>query len=186
MYKHRKRIELIVQDRIIDGPDVIVINDSVDGEQVVLRRGGYSLPKDTLVFRMQVCRIFLICGLGMSLLQSNDNVLREMLESLGKATLPMTEVSKFIPILLNEEKKVVEGEIGDMEFSFSFDGTTEVAELFCVTVRFISKKTMAICHRVLSFKLLAKSMNAEEVAAHLVEVCNCVCLMWMCVKCVCM
>lgn len=131
--------------------------------------GGSSLPISTQAHRISVCEAFLTDAIPFCVLRDPLGKLRQILEY-NRAILPLCEVAQYIPRLLDTEIKTVQEELrGCQAYSYSFDGTTEVAELVCVVVRFIGK-TSTIQHRVLSFKVLQRSLNADELAAHLLEV----------------
>jgi len=72
---------------------------------------------------------------------------------------------KFIPFLVEEERKEVRVELGDSDCSLFFDATSSIAEVFVVGIRFL--KDFRPVQRVLEFKLLASSLTGEDVAAAL-------------------
>lgn len=56
----------------------------------------------------------------------------------------------------------------DRSISFCFDGTTDVAEVINIVVRFVTD-CFKITQRVLALKLLSKSLDANELARFLVD-----------------
>jgi hypothetical protein len=81
----------------------------------------------------------------------------------------MNVLAALIPVIHKEEIDNVMKEILIAEhISFSYDGTTEVAELLAIVVRFLGP-TYTIQHRLLHLKLLPKSLTGDELAAILVK-----------------
>jgi hypothetical protein len=52
----------------------------------------------------------------------------------------------------------------DRHISFSFDGTTDVAEVINIVIRFITDRSK-ITQRLVALKLLSKSSNGDELEA---------------------
>ena len=70
---------------------------------------------------------------------------------------------QLVPFILSEELQKVKQEIYGQSVSLIFDGTTHVAEAFVLILRFVDDD-WEIKQRVVSFRLLSKSLLGEEVA----------------------
>lgn len=99
-----------------------------------------TLQEETLLHRAQVCRAFVQENISFELLRNPQGLTRSLLQY-HRGTLPRNETMAFIPMLLEDEIKRVTQELLDAkDISFSFDGTTEVAELLGVIVRFVCSR----------------------------------------------
>ena len=96
-------------------------------------------------------------------LRSPLNPMRKSLEY-KRGTLPLNEVVQFVTQIVRLEYDRVLAELKRAKsFSFTFDGTTETAEMEGVVVRFVSSNNN-ITSRLLSIKFLAQNMTGLEIA----------------------
>jgi predicted nucleic acid-binding Zn ribbon protein len=128
-------------------------------------------PKDIVLHGnaekcIEIAHVFLYHGLPMSILRDPNNPMRRALE-LGRGTLTERSVASYVPNLREAEYHQV---LSDLKrspgASFCFDTTQECAELFAVVVRYVGTNH-TICHRCLSFKMLAKSMDSRAIFQHI-------------------
>ena len=95
---------------------------------------------DSYSFRRIVCKALLIAGISFQFLENKDScTLRHILGDGGWATLPRRDVIDIIPSVLAEEINDIIQELGSKNFSIIFDGTTAVAEVFGLVIRFVNK-----------------------------------------------
>ena len=125
---------------------------------------GETLPDATKVFRVKVVSTLLRAGIALNKVDD----LRELLEEGGYCLSNSTNMRQLVPFILSEEVKKVKQEISGRSVSFIFDGTTHVAEAFVLILRFIGDN-WELKQRVVSFRLLSKSLTGEEVARLIVE-----------------
>jgi hypothetical protein len=132
---------------------------------------GSTLSDKTLINRAEVARAFLIDGICLSILRKHDGQpgpTRALLEE-SKGNLGHREVSDCIPALRLAEQEACKEELFQaLAISFSMDGTTEVAELFNVVVRYVSPG-FYIQHRCISLQLLFASLTGEQQGALLTK-----------------
>jgi hypothetical protein len=126
-----------------------------------------GVKADLLVYRIEVCRAFLVDGLPFHLLEDGkkNSRIRELLER-GRSCVGRREVSQLIPLVLQMEMETVAKECNKRNISFSFDGTTDVAEVVNIVIRFVTDGSK-ITQRLLVLKLLSKSPDASELARFL-------------------
>jgi hypothetical protein len=145
-------------------------------QAIALRReegpfNGSTLSDTTLVNRTLVARALLIDGIQLSILRSRDGVpgpTRALLED-SKGHLGCREVSDSIPALRSAELETCKEELSKaIAISFSMDGTTEVAELLNVVVRYVSRG-FYIQHRCINLSLLFTSLTGEQQGALLIK-----------------
>ena len=76
----------------------------------------------------------------------------------------LVDLAEFIPMIRQKKMDFVKSEIAaNSAFSVIFDGSTRLGEALAIIVRFI-EKDWNIQQRLLKLEILAKSMNAEELA----------------------
>ena len=103
---------------------------------------------------------------GIPLLKVNS--LRPFLEKYGHCLTSRNHLAEFIP-MIRQEIDFVKSEIAaNSAFSVIFDGSTRLGEVLAIIVRFIDKD-WNIQQRLLKLEILAKSMNAEELAERLIQ-----------------
>lgn len=118
--------------------------------------------------RLDVAHAFLVTGAPFSLLRDVDGPIRQLLE-LGRGSLPEREVVDLVPELQRGEFSRVAAMVRTAgPVAIAFDTTDRLTECFGVTVRFVTP-TNTIETRCLDFRLLAKSLNANEICAILVD-----------------
>ncbi len=120
-----------------------------------------------MVYRLEVCRVFLIDGLPFHLLEDGKKCsrLRELLER-DRVSVGRREVSQLIPTVLKMEMDSVLTECKGKNISFSFDGTTDVAEVMNIVIRYVTDNSK-ITQRLVALKLLSKSPDHHELARFL-------------------
>ena len=125
---------------------------------------GETLPDATKVFRVKVVSTLLRAGISLNKIDD----LRELLEERGYRLSSSSNMRQLVPFILSEEINKVKQEISGRSVSIIFDGTTHVAEAFVLILRFIGDN-WELKQRVVSFRLLSKSLTGEEVARLIVE-----------------
>ena len=109
-------------------------------EEALSRTPNFNTLEAARTYRKMVSRAMLISGVPFEVLDDNDACsIRHILEVGGKATLPKREVVDCIPDLLKEELARVFKELGSYCFAIIFDGTTAVAEVFGMVIRFLNQ-----------------------------------------------
>ena len=97
-----------------------------------------------------------------------DN-LRPFLEKYGHCLTSSSHLTELIPLILKREKDCVKSEIAAIDsFSVIFDGSTGLGEALAIVVRFIDNQWL-IQQRVVKLEVLARSMNAEQLAQRLIQ-----------------
>ena len=125
---------------------------------------GETLPDATKVFRVKIVSTLLRAGISLNKIDD----LRELLEEGGYHLSSSSNMRQLVPFILSEEINKVKQEISGRSVSIIFDGTTHVAEAFVLILRFIGDN-WELKQRVVSFRLLSKSLTGEEVARLIVE-----------------
>ena len=104
---------------------------------------------------------------GIPLLKVNS--LRPFVEKYGHRLTSRIHLAEFIPMIRQKEIDFVKSEIAAKSaFSVIFDRSTRLGEALAIIVRFIDKD-WNIQQRLLKLEMLAKSMNAEELAQRLIQ-----------------
>ena len=138
-----------------------------------------KVPMDTRLRRVEVVRALMHEGIALHSLRSNSP-LRAVLESGSKNLGGSPDLAKLIPIIAADEQRIVVSELtmspaaggkdASVEptvkpkyrpFSVIFDGTTSVAEVFCVAVRFVTDDGY-LQQRVLALRHYKHSLDANE------------------------
>ena len=97
-----------------------------------------------------------------------DN-LRQFLEKYGHRLTSSSHLTELVPLILKKEKDCVKSEIVTSDnFSVIFDGSSRLGEALAIVVRFIDNQWL-IQQRLVKLEVLEKSMNAEELAQHLIQ-----------------
>ena len=100
---------------------------------------------------------------------SKVDSLRQFLEKYGHRLTPRTHLAEFIPLIRQEEIDSLKSEIAaNSAFSVIFDGSTRLGEASAIIVHFIDSE-WNIQLRLVKLEILAKSMNAEELAQRLLQ-----------------
>ena len=118
--------------------------------------------------RVDVAYALLASGVPFSVLAEQNGELRRLLE-VGRGNLPHRDISDLVPaIMAHEFRKVAESMQEAKAISISFDSSDEIAEIFAVTVRYVSP-THTIETRCIDFRLLSKTLKGSEICAILVD-----------------
>ena len=121
---------------------------------------GSTLPEDTRLYRYELVETLLKAGIPLLKVDS----LRPCLEKYGHRLTSWNHLAEFIPMIHQKKIDFVKSEIAaNSAFSVIFDGSTRLGEALAIIVRFI-EKDWNIQRRLLKLEILAKSMNAEELA----------------------
>ena len=128
---------------------------------------GETLPIDQRVYRVKVVTFFLRAGVPLSKLESFRDILEEHAYRLTDRHY--TGMSDLVPFILTKEQAKIKQEIEGKDVSVIFDGTTRLGEAMAVVIRFVDNE-WKIEQRLLTLKMLAKSMTGEEIARELVSV----------------
>ena len=158
--KHKAAVEKVTAREKSDSS----IIDALQSYEDKNRPKGETLPDSTKVFRVKVVSTLLRAGIALNKVDD----LQELLEEGGYRLSNSTNMRQLVPFILSEELKKVKQEISGRCVSIIFDGTTHVAEAFVLIVHFIGDE-WELKQRVVSFRLLSKSLMGEEVARLIVE-----------------
>ena len=157
------------RENVIKKKSLVKQRDTSNIEESV----GKMLTKNTVdsySYRRLVCKALLIAGISFQFLEIKDScTLRHLLEDGGGATLPRRDVVDIIPSVLAEEINNIIQELGSKNFSIIFDGTTAVAEVFGLVIRFVNKDHI-ISHRALSIRFYGESFKKEHLASEIVKI----------------
>ena len=125
---------------------------------------GETLPIDQRVYRVKVVRTFLRAAVPLQKLE----FFRELLEKGGFRLSDRHYMSDIVPLIHQEELRLLKKEIQGKHLSVIFDGTTRFGEAMAVIVRFVDDD-WCIQQRLLCLQLLTKSLTGEEVARELIN-----------------
>jgi len=99
--------------------------------------GGENVSNVSKALRLETVEEFLNAGIPLNALSRRG--LRRLIERGKQGTLTdRSHLAQLIPFLLENERKAVQAEIGKEPFSVFFDGTSNVAEVFCIGVRYVA------------------------------------------------
>ena len=76
-----------------------------------------------------------------------------------------------VPFVRTNEGNKIKEELSEKFVSAVFDGTTRLGEAFAIVLRFISEGK--IVQRLIKLQMLAKPMNADELAREVISVLLC-------------
>jgi hypothetical protein len=159
-----------------------------------LEKFASTVPVEARVRRFEVMSAFLEEGLPLHSLRNSSRV-RSLLESGSWALGSREDLAALIPTIRDHELRAIRSELlqtsaksgskaaealstrgmpppGDVPtvrlrpFSVFFDGTTSVAEVFCIVIRFVTDDGY-IQQRVAALRLYAKSLSAENLCSAL-------------------
>lgn len=138
---------------------------------------GLTLGDNVRSIRGYVCGALLQDGIPLNILSNPIGATRLLLEE-QRCKLPREDVAQMIPIvLLAEINKILKVEFGIdpaksssatrstnhlPSFSFNFDGTTDVAELLSIVIRFVKESKIII--RCICLRFYARSFDAQALA----------------------
>ena len=124
-----------------------------------------TLPEDIMLYRYELVETLLKAGIPLLKVDS----LRPFLEKYGHRLTSRNHLTEFIPMIRQKEIDFVKSEIAtNSAFSVIFDGNTRLGEALAIIVRFIDKDCN-IQQRLLKLEILAKNMNADELAQRLIQ-----------------
>ena len=124
---------------------------------------GSTLPEDMRLYRYELVEALLKAGIPLL----KVDILRPFLEKYGHRLT--SHLAEFIPMIRQREIDLVKSEVAaNSAFSVIFDGSTTLGEALVIVVRYIDKD-WNIQQRLLKLEVLAKSMNAEELAQRLIQ-----------------
>ena len=117
------------------------------------------------LYRYELVEALLKAGIPVLKVDSS----RPFLEKYAHRLTSRNHLAAFIPMIRQKEIDFVKSEIAAKSaFSVIFDGSTRLGEALAIIVRFIDKD-WNIQQRLLKLEILAKSMNAEELAQRLIQ-----------------
>ena len=129
-----------------------------------------SLTKECKFRRFEVTRALLSEGIALNALQPGS-LLRAVLEKGNYQLGGRDAASEFIPMILQDERatvweelrrsKTMKGQSSFRPMNLIFDGTTSVAEVFCVVVRFITDDGF-LQQRVMALQHYESSLKADH------------------------
>ena len=126
---------------------------------------GSTLPEDMRLYRYELVKALLKAGIPLLKVDS----LRPFLEKYSHRLTSQNHLAEFIPMIRQKEIDFVKSGIAaNSAFPVIFDGSTRLGEALAIIVRFIDKD-WNIQQRLLKLEILAKSMNAEELAQRLIQ-----------------
>ena len=118
-----------------------------------------------MLYRYELVETLLKAGIPLLKVDS----LRPFLEKYGHRLTSRNHLAEFIPMIRQKEIDFVKSEIAaNSAFSVIFDGNTRLGEALAIIVRFIDKDCN-IQQRLLKLEILAKNMNADELAQRLIQ-----------------
>jgi hypothetical protein len=96
--------------------------------------GGELVSDDKMAFRLDILKIFIQQGVAINKIDA----FRPVLEKHSTSTLTgSSHLRLYIPALLAEEKRIIRESMCGQYVSIIFDGTTTVAEIFCIVMRWV-------------------------------------------------
>ena len=126
---------------------------------------GATLPEDMRLYRYELVEALLKAGIPLL----KVDILRPFLEKYGHRLTSRNHRAELIPMIRQREIDLVKSEVAaNSAFSVIFDGSTRLGEALVIVVRYIDKG-WNIQQRLLKLEVLAKSMNAEELAQRLIQ-----------------
>ena len=125
---------------------------------------GETLSESHKLYRIKVVTAFLKSGIP---LQKIDG-LREVLEAGGYRLTNARGMRDLVPFVRTNEGNKIKEELSEKYVSVFFDGTTRLGEAFAIVLRFISEGK--IVQRLIKLQMLAKPMNADELAREVISV----------------
>lgn len=131
-----------------------ILTDKSQGKQ------GDMLPTDVTANRHVVLRALMCAGIPVFLF-STDSELKLLLESAAKCSLPYTGLTRLVPDVRDNERKLVQKEIEGKKLAIIFDGTTDRAEVFCVVLRFVDDQQV-IQHRCAALRFYESSFDGRQ------------------------
>lgn len=121
--------------------------------------------KDTRLCRFELVESLLTAGI----LISKAKIWGLFLKKWPLSDILSSFLNELIPLILKKEKDCVKSEVGTGDnFSVIFDGSTRLSEALAIVVRFIDNQ-WPLQPRLVKLDVLAKSMNAEELAKRLTQ-----------------
>ena len=157
--KHIKALENIKKSKMKDQniKDLLAITSG--------KAKGSTLPEDMRLYRYELVVALLKAGIPLL----KVDILRPFLEKYGHRLTSRNDLAEFIPMIRQREVDLVKSEVAaNSAFSVIFDGSTRLGEALVIVVRYIDKD-WNIQQRLLKLEVLAKSMNAEELAQRLIQ-----------------
>ena len=124
---------------------------------------GETLPENVRVYRVTVVKSFLTAGIPLS----KVDCMRDLLEEHAFSLSGRQHLSETIPFIHQQEIDEIKQEISGKDVSVIFDGTTHVDEALAVVLRFVDNFQPK--QRLVSLKLLSKSMTGEELAREIIS-----------------
>ena len=126
---------------------------------------GSTLPEDMRLYRYELVGALLKVGIPLL----KVDILRPFLEKYGHRLTSRNHLAEFIPMIRQREIDLLKSEVAaNSAFSVIFDGSTRLGEALVIVVRYIDKD-WNIRQRLLKLEVLAKSMNAEQLAQRLIQ-----------------
>ena len=125
---------------------------------------GETLPESHKLYRIKVVTAFLKSGIP---LQKVDG-LREVLEFGGYRLTDARGMRDLVPFVSTNEENKIKEELSEKSVSAIFDGTTRLGEAFAIVLRFVLEGK--IVQRLVKLQMLAKPMNADELAREVISV----------------
>ena len=125
---------------------------------------GETLPESHKLYRIKVVTAFLKSGIP---LQKVDG-LREVLECGGYRLTDARGMCDLVPFVRTKEESKIKEELSEKSVSVIFDGTTRLGEAFAIVLHFVLEGK--IVQRLVKLQMLAKPMNADELAREVISV----------------
>eukprot|EP00733_Pompholyxophrys_punicea_P000954 Pompholyxophrys_punicea_v1_NODE_386_length_2080_cov_2.678519.p1 type:complete len:193 gc:universal NODE_386_length_2080_cov_2.678519:1569-991(-) len=126
---------------------------------------GETLPMDQRLFRIECVTSLLRAGIPLSKLDS----IRGVLEQGAWALSSYKNLLELIPFIRDFEIEKLKNEIKGRHISCFFDGTTDIAEVFAVVLRYCDDNLL--CHqRLIRLGLYSASFNQDQLAQTLVTI----------------
>lgn len=128
---------------------------------------GSSLPSRQKLFRFSLLRFLLAAGIPLNVLDTEE--CKEFLNEYSKGAVNRTVLSNLVPCVEQMEKELCRDEMKGKSISIIFDGTTHVAEVCAVVVRWADGLTVQ--QRLIHLGFYEQSFRHQHIAAVLTTVC---------------
>lgn len=128
-------------------------------------RGG-CVDKHVQEFRFATVETMMGCGIPLNKL---DVGLGTLLTRSGMRVTNASDMSQYIPLVLQKELNVLKDELAEQSLCIIFDGTTRVGEVLAVVVRYCTQD-FRIVQRLIALRTAAKHMNGLALAGMLIRI----------------
>ncbi|HYB98982.1 MAG TPA: hypothetical protein VEC57_07565 [Candidatus Limnocylindrales bacterium] len=118
------------------------------------------------IFRFRVVKTFISAGIALNKVRG---AVRELLEEGGERLTDRSHLAALIPDILQNEWRKVTADVSGGFVSIIFDGSCVSAEAYVIILRFIDALSLRVQQRIVNLRLLAKSVDQDDLARVLSE-----------------